>query len=278
MEKQEISVAVLDLYNNEANEGMRGILSILKDQAELNPHIDLTWKRFDVRHLNELPDTSYDIYISSGGPGSPLEDPDAKWEKSYFKLMDDLLAINKSDSGEKKYIFLICHSFQLMCRHLGIGTVSKRKSTAFGIFPMHKLTAGFSEVCFEKIPDPFYAVDSRDYQVTQPNHDVLKRLGAHVLAIEKERPHVPYERAIMGVRFTPEMIGTQFHPEADPVGMLHYLMREDKKDHICKHHGQDKFDEMTLHLNDDDKIKLTKNTIIPEFLKTSIDSLIKVTA
>jgi len=32
--------------------------------------------------------------------------------------------------------------------------------------------------------DPFYAVDSRDYQVITPNHKRLREMGAKILAIE----------------------------------------------------------------------------------------------
>ena len=33
-----------------------------------------------------------------------------------------------------------------------------------------------------------------------------------ILCVEKERPHVPYERAVMAIRFNEHMIGTQFLP------------------------------------------------------------------
>lgn len=39
---------------------------------------------------------------------------------------------------------------------------------------------------FEGLKDPFYAVDSRDYQVTEPNHNKLHEMGASILAIEKK--------------------------------------------------------------------------------------------
>lgn len=35
---------------------------------------------FDVRQKKQLPDTSYDIYISSGGPGSPLDTRFEDWD------------------------------------------------------------------------------------------------------------------------------------------------------------------------------------------------------
>jgi GMP synthase-like glutamine amidotransferase len=274
MENETINVAIFDLYNNEPNEGMRGIQSILDRHLVPYP-FKLRWKRFDVRFKDEVPDDSFDIYISSGGPGSPLEDVGAKWEKDYFELIDKLWNHNKSSAKNKKFVFFICHSFQLMCRHLNVGDVTKRHSTAFGIFPLHKTEAGQNEICFQELPDPFHAVDSRDWQVVQPNLERLHKMGAEILLIEKERPHVDFERAMMGVRFSPEMIGTQFHPEADPTGMLHYLLRKDKRDIVVKHHGQEKYDEMLLHLNDPDKISLTQNCILPTFLTDSINKIIE---
>lgn len=270
--QQLIRVAILDLYNNEPNEGMRGIQSILNRQDVPSPW-QLSWQRFDVRFREDIPDDSFDIYISSGGPGSPLEEPGAHWEKEYFKLMDRLLEHNR-ESTKKKFIFLICHSFQLMCRHLEVGDVVKRHSTAFGIFPVHMTEEGRKEKVFAGLPDPFFAVDSRDWQVIQPDNNRIEKLGAKILAIEKERPHVPYERAIMSMRFTPEMIGTQCHPEADPVGMLHYLLRDDKKQIVIKHHGLEKYEEMLLHLNDPDKINLTQSALIPAFLEDAIRRIV----
>lgn len=272
IEAHTLRVAILDLYNNEPNEGMRGIQSLL-NRNTLPPPFSMKWDRFDVRFREEIPDTSYDIYICSGGPGSPLEEPGAKWEKKFFTLIDDLLEHNLKQTGKRKFVFFICHSFQLMCRHLRLGEVSKRHSTAFGIFPMHKSGEGNLESCFRELPDPFFAVDSRDWQVIQPDHSRIRNLGMQILALEKERPHVPYERAVMAIRFTPEMIGTQFHPEADPLGMLHYLLRNDKKEIVVRHHGKDKYDEMLLHLNDADKISLTQSKIIPAFLKIAFESL-----
>src|SRR5690606_30016897 len=134
-----------------------------------------------------------------------------------------------TSDADKKHVFFICHSFQLACRFFMIGKVCKRKSTSFGVFPMHKIWGGLYEPIFEQFQEPFYGVDSRDYQVIQTDFDKLYSIGATVLALEKERPHVPLERAIMAVRFSPEMIGTQFHPEADAVSMREHLLKDINK-------------------------------------------------
>ena len=207
-----IRVAVLDLYEGQANQGMRCLRDILTQYGQSN-QLSLVWDEFDVRQQQQVPDLTYDIYISSGGPGSPLESENSPWEHKYFHWLHHVEKYNANPANlHKKHVLFICHSYQLACRYYKIAKVSKRRSTAFGIFPVHILHDAINEPIFQGLNDPFYAVDSRDYQVTQPNHNAIHKMGATILAIEKERPHVPLERAIMAVRFNEYMIGTQFHP------------------------------------------------------------------
>lgn len=195
-----LKVAILDLYEGVENQGMRCIREILNQFADSN-HLNLEKTEFDVRLRHEAPGLDFDIYISSGGPGSPLDTEGNDWEKKYFGWLSAVEAYNNNEANVfKKKVFFICHSFQLLCRHYGVGNVTKRKSTAFGVFPVHYLPGAENEQIFSGLKDPFYAVDSRDYQVIQPNHNRLREMGAQILAIEKARPHVPYERAIMAIR------------------------------------------------------------------------------
>ncbi len=275
-EKRSIKVAILDLYEGIENQGMRCIREILNQYSE-NNNLELLWDEFEVRLQQQLPDLSYDIYISSGGPGSPLESENSEWERKYFQWLSDVESFNKKPSNiEKKYVLFICHSFQLACRHYEIAKVEKRRSTAFGVFPVHMLEQEIEEPVFAGLLDPFYAVDSRDYQVVQPNRQRLRQMGATILCIEKDRPHIPLERAVMAVRFNDYMIGTQFHPEADAVGMTMYLQRDDKKKTVIENHGFEKWESMISHLNDPDKILWTYSHIIPNFLSNSIVQLIGV--
>lgn len=272
--KSKIRIAVLDLYEGVENQGMRGLREILKQFAQTND-LDIVTQEFDVRQKQELPDTSWDIYISSGGPGNPLDSAGTKWDTLYFKWLQEIENWNTDPSKlQKKYVFFICHSFQLACRYFKVAELTKRKSTAFGVFPVHLLHAGEREPVFEGMADPFYAVDSRDYQVVQPNKKQLKETGSDILCIEKERPHVPYERAVMGIRFNEYFIGTQFHPEADALGMTLHLQSEDKKKTVIENYGQEKWESMIQRLNDPDKIIWTHDHILPNFLKLATDQLL----
>ncbi len=272
-DKKAIRVAILDMYEGFANQGMRCIREILNQFGEAN-NLDLSWDEFDVRLQKQVPDLSYDIYISSGGPGSPLESEGSEWEKVYFSWLNKVENWNASPAHvHKKQVFFICHSFQLVCRHYNIARVSKRKSTAFGIFPMHLLSEGKTETIFNGLKDPFYSVDSRDYQVIEPNHNKLRQMGASILAIEKDRPHVPLERAVMAIRFNDCMIGTQFHPEADAIGMSLHLQTEEKKKTVIENYGLQKWQSMIDHLNDPEKIMWTYAHILPNFLFTAVEAL-----
>jgi homoserine O-succinyltransferase/O-acetyltransferase len=272
-DKRTIRIAILDMYEGHANQGMRCLREILNQFGEHN-HFDIIWDEFEVRLQKQVPDLSYDIYISSGGPGSPLDSEGSEWEKVYFGWLKKVENWNDNPAHVlKKHVFFICHSFQLICRHYKVANVTKRKSTSFGIFPMHLLEDGKDEPIFNGLKDPFYAVDSRDYQVIEPNHNKLRQMGASILAIEKERPHIPLERAVMAIRFNEYMIGTQFHPEADAIGMSLHLQTEEKKKTVVENHGLEKWQSMISQLNDPEKIMWTYAHVIPNFLLYAVESL-----
>ncbi|MEO6219794.1 MAG: GMP synthase, partial [Ginsengibacter sp.] len=259
----------LDLYEGHANQGMRCIREILNRFGEAN-NFDVIRDEFDVRLKNEVPDLSYDIYISTGGPGSPLESEGSQWEEAYFNWLSLVENWNNDpENVQKKYVFFICHSFEIVCRHMKLANVCKRNSTAFGVFPIHILPDATDEQVFAGLPDPFYAVDSRDWQVVEPHMNILSK-GVKVLCIEKDRPHVPYERAIMAMRFNEYFFGTQFHPEADAQGMSVYLQTEEKKKTVIENYGLEKWESMIEQLNDPDKISCTNSHILPNFLNVAV--------
>src|SRR5690606_14444557 len=107
------------------NQGMRCI----RDIANIYKNeFDIT--EFDVRITNEVPDTSFDVYISSGGPGNPLEG-NGIWDKKWYDLVDALWKHNQENQYSKKYMFFVCHSFQMACHHFDLGEITKRTSTSF---------------------------------------------------------------------------------------------------------------------------------------------------
>lgn len=260
-----VKVAVLDLNNGVENQGIRCIKGLLSAYDDAHDNLILSFDVFDVRQFNEVPDLTYDAYISSGGPGSPYDGVGTLWESRYFNWLDQLWEYNQTHE-DSKHALMICHSFQLMCRHFDLAEVVKRKSDSFGIMPVHLTEAGKNDELFGQLSDPFYAADFREWQVLQPKTNNIKALGARILAIEKDRPHVPLERALMALRVSEEIVGTQFHPEADPIGMTFHFSKEETKEKIIRRHGSQKFDELMSRLQDPDYLLKTYSTFIPTFL------------
>jgi homoserine O-succinyltransferase len=265
--KKKINLAILDMYDGEPNQGMRCIHDILSRFSE-----EISYLEFDVRGKAEIPDIrNFDLFISSGGPGNPCEG-DGNWDMLYTDFLDQIMIWNMNHS-QKKYLMLICHSFQMACKHFGLAQITKRKSTSFGVMTVHKSPEGLQDPLFINLENPFWAVDSRDYQVLQPDKRKFKALGAKIIALEKIRNHVEYERAIMAIRFSDEIVGTQFHPEADAVSFLEHLKKPMVREKIIELKGKAKFRTMLEDLVDENKIYKTNETLIPNFLEQSIRKL-----
>ncbi len=270
---KEIKLALLDMNNNHANQGMRNIKEI-SEQFKENSSDSVTIDLFDVRYKNEMPNVAeYDIFISSGGPGNPHREG-YEWEQKFADFLEEIWNHNKT-SEQKKFLFLICHSFQLASIHWKIGNICKRKSYSFGVMPIHKTFQGEDDFLLQNLPEPFYAVDSRAYQFIEPNMEKMEKLGMTIVALEKVRPHIHLERAVMAIRFSDEIFGTQFHPEADPKGMLENLKNDKNREAMIESFGHEKYLETVERMDDPDKIILTQKQILPRFLDDAAKKILK---
>lgn len=270
---KDIRIALLDMNNNHVNQGFRNIKEI-SEAFQQNSEENVIIKTFDVRFKDEMPEIGdFDIFISSGGPGTPHREG-FEWEERFANFLDTVFEHNKYNE-DKKYLFLICHSFQLASIHWKLGNICKRKSYSFGVMPVHKTREGKDEFLFKNLPDPFYAVDSRAYQFIEPDHERFEELGMKVMAIEKFRPHINLERAVMAVGFSDEIFGTQFHPEASPEGLIENLKDDKNREAMIENFGMEKYLETMDRIDDEDKIILTRNQILPRFLQFAKKNILK---
>ncbi|KFF21789.1 type 1 glutamine amidotransferase [Chryseobacterium sp. JM1] len=270
---KDIRIALIDMNNNHVNQGFRNIKEI-SEAFQQSSEENVIIETFDVRFKNEMPNIEdFDIFISSGGPGNPHREG-LEWEDRYAAFLDSVLEHNKYNE-DKKYLFLICHSFQLASIHWKLGNICKRRSYSFGVMPVHKTEDGEQEFLFKNLQDPFYAVDSRAYQFIEPDMERFDELGMKIMAIEKSRPHINLERAVMAVRFSDEIFGTQFHPEADPKGMIENLKDEKNKTAMIENFGMEKYLETVDRIDDEDKIILTRSQILPRFLQSAKKNILK---
>ncbi|UEG52885.1 GMP synthase [Mucilaginibacter daejeonensis] len=261
-----VKVAILDLYDGIVNQGIMAIQKVLEnfeDEHGFQFKIEI----FDVRGSNQLPDTDHDIYLSSGGPGDPLASEGSEWENNYFDLIERLQRHNHTEGTIKKHVLFICHSFQLMCRRWRLGTVNLRKIPSYGVVPVQ--ITGY-EPLLASLSDPFYALDSRSWQVVHPDQERFEQTGATLVATEQEPGEQDDPPAMMAIRFDPYFFGTQFHPEADAEILTEYLTGADKRHELIADRGEAGYYALLADVQDPAKIKATQHTIIPQFLLQAI--------
>jgi GMP synthase-like glutamine amidotransferase len=275
MDKQIIKIATIDLYNNERNEGIRCIREIVSGVQKNFSEYDISYDVYDTRFKNEIPGLENDIFISSGGPGSPFDGEGLEWEKKYFNLIENIYSHNQKNRDRKKYLFFICHSFQMMARFFQFGEVSKRSKKSIGVMPFSKTEEGEKDLILGPLSNPFFAADLRQYQVLNSDKKVINYLGAKILSreIPDDRNATP---AITAIRISNEIAGTQFHPEADPESMNYHFRKPEEKQEVIDIYGEEKYNEMIKLLDQPDTIDYTRKTVIPNFLNNAIDELSKV--
>lgn len=276
MDRNKIKIATVDLYNNERNEGIRCIREIVRDVKKRSNDFEISYEVFDTRFKNEVPELDKDIYISSGGPGSPFEGEGTQWEKDYFNLIQKIWDYNQKNHERKKYLFFICHSFQMMGRFFKFGSVNQRHSKSFGVMRFTLTKEGKSDYILKELSNPFYAADIRQFQVTDPDQKIIKELGAKILSYEIVDDDKKAQPALAAVRISDEIVGTQFHPEADPESMLFHFKQDERKKQVVEKYGEKRYDEMIEILQRPDTIQITRQTVIPSFLNHAIDELTAV--
>ena len=290
-------VAVLDLNRGIANEGMRSIRSLLSTASSADGR-GLDIDVFEVRLEGAVPGLDYDAYISSGGPGSPFAGEGAEWERRYFEWMRGLWDLRTESPEEAGSALFICHSFQLMCRAFGLAKITRRRKPAFGIYEVAVTGAGMQDPLLHGLHSRIHAADFRKWQAVRPDRNRIREFGGRILALEKERPHVDLERAVMGIRLgvdlphagsgegqaqtgvshveaaphdeRPGFVGVQFHPEADPVGMRRHFNRPDKRDAVIEEYGEARFERLLDALDDPDFLIRTYRAVIPRFIERSL--------
>lgn len=270
MKMKKLKIALLDLYNGEKTDAIFMIDNLLSREISKFSNINFQYDYFDVRAKDEIADLTYDIFISSGGPGSPFDGLNQKWETNYFKLLDDIYNHNQKNS-RKKFLFGICYTFQLMGRFFEFGDVTKRNNLSFGAVKIQKTESGKYDAILTGLPNTFYGIDNRNWQVVNPNNSKLAAINGKILALEKLGSKS--EKAMMAIRISNEIFAVQFHPEKNSVYLKKQLEKDYYKKLIINRYGIDAYDKMLKAADEPAGVDLTYNTIIPNFFKEAVNSL-----
>lgn len=226
------TIALIDLNARHSNHGVPSIVSMVEAagcQVEC----------FEPRVEGSLPGPGFDAYILSGGPGSPLED--APWRHALMQAITQWQAP----------VVGVCMGFQVLAQVYG-WTVQLLSRPRFGVHPLRLTHAGRS--------DPLLAPLIADAAFEQRRFGVFAppSIEGTVLATSEQGD-------VTAARFSPEVLGVVFHPEAHP-GLVERLFTEDSpvREKLLERHGPDNLQRMTSLIP---KLNGPFQTILPGFLR-----------
>lgn len=252
-----VDVVFLDMHHGWPSLGYDSILFALRDslcdvegplqRADLGLRVLV----FDVRR-GSVPRHErgrFRLYVGSGGPGhidpalndgvDPVsqgihEDP--SWEPAYGALLNDIIR------DEQAAYLAVCHSFGLLCRHLGVARPTLRGDDkggkSSGVVEVSMLPPAEQHPWFAPLGGifgrgRFPALDSRFYDLI-PDEAMLRSGHSPFLALETLGRGGPEGNAVTLAEFArdaegiaPRILGTNFHPEIVP-GPRAQLVLEEK--------------------------------------------------
>src|SRR5262245_47926725 len=108
-----VRVGIIDMNAGHTNEAIRCIGLPVDQFASrvVAENRDLMVERVRVspRDKGEEPPDDCDLYISSGGPGSPFDGDGQKWVDDYAEFLDQVVDENVALSNRGRAVFAVCY-------------------------------------------------------------------------------------------------------------------------------------------------------------------------
>lgn len=276
---QTLRVCLVDMNNGVANQATRCFKTIVESfrgrVKASNPAVDIALDHVQPRNLGELPKDDMDLMLSSGGPGSPFDGyDDSPWCTGYRKVLDRIAEANQKNPDAAPKALLVCHSFELGILHFGVGTMQKRSSLKFGLMPAYTTRVGRDVDFLQPFGDRMFTWEHRNWEAVDLQPKRLEAIGGAVLATESREGQPPDKgKALLGMKFTHGIWGTQFHPEADKPGVMAWIEKPEHKVAVTDAYGQLLYDRMVKSLSNPDRLAKTFSLLIPGWLTYRFNEL-----
>ena len=257
-----LRICLVDMNNGVANQATRCFRRILEGferrVAAANPGLSCRVNHVQPRNLGELPDTTYDLVLSSGGPGAPTDGFDDPWGVGYRNFLDDVVRANLAAPHTATKLLVVCHSFELAVLHFAVAEMRKRATLKFGVMPAYLTPSGQTVDFLRPFGYRLFAWEHRNWEAVNSNAGRLKELGGAVLAMESHAKGVVNTgEAILGLHFAPGVDGTQFHPEADKSGVLAWIEKPEHASAVEGAYGRALYDRMLKSLGNPERLART---------------------
>lgn len=267
--RRPLRVCIVDMNDGHVNQAMRCLRSIVgrffRHVQAFNPDVLCEATEVSPRDTTEKIPEDCDLYLSSGGPGSPYDGDGMPWATDYGRFLDSLLESSAKAETEARSLFAICYSFEMVVRHFKLATVAPRADRKFGVMPVYTTLEGQKHPLLSAFGDRLFAFEHRNWEAVDLDVAGLRALGGHFLA-QESRDGVSKGRAILGLEVAPGIEAVQFHPEADRPGVMNWVSRPEQAAAFKATYGEITYRAMLRTLDDPNRLARTFALLIPGWM------------
>jgi homoserine O-succinyltransferase/O-acetyltransferase len=262
-------LCIVDMNDGHVNQAMRCFRSIaarfFQRVTEANPGVECKLVEVSPRNTEDDVPRDCDLYLSSGGPGSPFDGDGKQWPNRYYRYLDDVVEAAEEGGADQKALFAVCYSFEMIIRHFKIAEMKPRAERKFGVMPVYTTPEGQEHPLLAPFADRLFAFEHRNWEAIDLDTRKLAALGGQLLARES-RDGVSKGRAVLGVDVTSGIEAVQFHPEADRAGVVSWVSRPDQAAAFKATYGEVTYAAMLRTLDDPRRLARTYALVIPGWL------------
>lgn len=271
-----LRICIVDMNNGHVNQAMRCIRGMLASFFERvrrhNPGLPCIVGEVSPRDTSNPIPRDYDLYISTGGPGSPYDGDGMPWVTDYSAFLEDVVDSAIRGGERQSALFAICYSFEMVVRHFKLAAVVPRGERKFGVMPIYTTPEGQTHPLLRPFGDRLFAFEHRNWEAVDLDESKLESLGGSLLARES-RDGLSKGRAILGLDVTAGVEAVQFHPEADRPGVMNWVSRPEQAAAFKAAYGELTYQAMLRTLDDPRRLARTYALVIPGWMSRRFNML-----
>jgi GMP synthase-like glutamine amidotransferase len=276
MTPRPLRLCIIDMNNAHANQAMRCLRGIATSFFDLvgrtNPGLACELVEVSPRDTNNIIPRDCDLYVSSGGPGSPFDGDGEAWVADYGAFSDHVVDSATRGGADRSALFAICYSFEMVVRHFKLAEIGPRAERKFGVMPIYTTPEGQRHPLLAAFGDRLFAFEHRNWEAIELDEARLRGLGGRLLARES-RDGVSKGRALLALDVAAGIEAVQFHPEADRPGVMNWVAPPEQAAAFKATYGEVTYNAMLRTLDDPRRLARTFALVIPGWLARHFNEL-----
>ncbi|HEU4534096.1 MAG TPA: hypothetical protein VFS00_08260, partial [Polyangiaceae bacterium] len=163
-----LRLCLCNMNNGHPNQAMRCFQVIIDaffaSVRRQNPGLECELVVVEPRNKGELPPRDCDLYLSSGGPGTPYEHDGEPWLDEMYSFYDWVVERRLQLGPGGPSLLGVCYTYELLVRHFRVGGVEPLTERKFGVMPVYTTKSGQAHPLTEPFGDRLFAFEHRNWE------------------------------------------------------------------------------------------------------------------